>query len=85
MTYANDCIEAQDRARRRTLKRIERHSDAELDAAVETAQRKFGRDFWTMLHGVDAYQERRRRRNDAARERRTEKLRSWLINEEHGG
>ena len=43
MTYANDVIEIQDRARRRTLKPIARHSDAELDAAVEAASRMFGR------------------------------------------
>lgn len=63
MTYANDCIEMRDRQWRRGLKRIERHTDDELDSAVEAARRRFGDDFWLLLHGIDAYQERRKRRN----------------------
>jgi hypothetical protein len=61
MTYANDCIQMRDR--HRGLKRIERHTDKELDAAVEAAHRRFGDEFWLLLHGIDAYQERRKRRS----------------------
>lgn len=48
------------------IKRIVAHTDAELDAAVQQAvshcaQR--GIDFYRVLHGVDAYVERRRRRD----------------------
>lgn len=62
MTYANDCIEIAQRRKRRTLKRIEAHTTSELDAAIEVAYRKFGEDFYLMLHGIDAYMERRKRR-----------------------
>lgn len=65
MTYANDCIAMQHAAKRKTLKRISAHSAEELDAAIELAARKFGEeDFYLMLHGIDAYMERRRRRED---------------------
>lgn len=57
--YANDCIQM------RRVKRIEDHSDAELNAAIERAARKFGDDFYVMLHGIDAYMERRSRRRAA--------------------
>lgn len=60
--YANDCIEIKDRAKRRQLKRIERHTDDELNAVIEQAFRRFGEDFYLMLHGIDAYMERRKRR-----------------------
>lgn len=62
MTYANDCIAAQQSNKRKKLKRIDRHSISELDDAVELAYRKFGEDFYLLLHGIDAYMERRRRR-----------------------
>jgi hypothetical protein len=45
-------------------KRIERHTDEELDAAVQGAIShcdRHGLDFFRVLHGVDAYMERRRR------------------------
>ncbi len=63
MTYANDVIEMQQRAKRRGLKRIDKHTDDELEAAIERAARKFGEDFYLMLHGIDAYMERRKRRD----------------------
>jgi hypothetical protein len=47
---------------KRKGKRIEAHTDAELDAAVDAAVAKFGDDFWIMLHGIDAYMCRRKRR-----------------------
>jgi hypothetical protein len=50
------------RDKRKGLKRIERHTNEELDAAIEAARLKFGEDFWVLLHGVDAYMERRKRR-----------------------
>jgi hypothetical protein len=59
MTYANDCIQE----RRRGLKRITRQSNKELDAAVNRAVKKYGDDFWILLHGIDAYMERRGRRS----------------------
>lgn len=58
MTYANDCIHE----RRRGLKFIGQQSDAELEAAIERAVKKHGEEFWLLLHAIDAYQERRRRR-----------------------
>lgn len=48
----------------RKPKRIEAHTDAELNAAVDAAVAKFGDDFWLILHGVDAYMHRRQRRDD---------------------
>lgn len=56
MTYANDCIAMERKQRLRGLKRIEHHTDAELDEAIEKAHRKFGEDFYLLL------QERRSRR-----------------------
>jgi siroheme synthase (precorrin-2 oxidase/ferrochelatase) len=47
-------------------KRIEAHSEEELDSAVNTATAhclKHGLDFYKILHGVDAYMERRKRRD----------------------
>lgn len=73
MTYANDCIAIRDRDKRRSLKRIERHTDEELDAAIEAARRRFGDEFWLLLHGIDAYMERRKRR-DVRREDRRESM-----------
>lgn len=61
-TYALDSNTMQREIRLRQLKRIERHDDAELNAAVERAARRFEEDFWTLLHGIDAYMERRKRR-----------------------
>ena len=49
---------------RQRIKRIDRHTDPELDAAVEAAVARFGDDFWIMLHGIDAYMCRRKRRDD---------------------
>lgn len=75
MTYANDCIEMRDRERRRGLKSIKRHTDTELNDAVEAARRRFGDDFWILLHGVDAYQERRERRKHFRQERTMDRIR----------
>jgi hypothetical protein len=61
MTYANDMIAMKKRL-------ITQQNDAQLDRAVELAVKKFGEDFWTLLYGVDAYMERRRRRTKAGRE-----------------
>jgi hypothetical protein len=74
--YANDCIEIQEREKRRRLKWIKDHSVEELDAAIELARRRFGKDFWLLLHGIDAYQERRRRRvaNRKLKQRRFDEL-----------
>lgn len=74
MTYANDCIEIRDQQKRKTLRRIEQHTTAELNAAVERARRKFGDDFWLLLHGIDAYMERRKRRRS-----RRQRIRDELI------
>lgn len=41
--------------------RIEQHSDEELENAIAQAVRLVP-DFFKILHGIDAYQERRRRR-----------------------
>jgi hypothetical protein len=49
--------------KRRRLKRIRAHSDEELDAAIEKAVQVVPH-FWTIMHGVDAYMERRRRQED---------------------
>lgn len=59
MTYANDCIQE----RKRGLKRITEQTGAELNAAIEKAANKHGEDFWVLLHGIDAYMERRDRLN----------------------
>lgn len=59
-TYALDMIE-QSRS-----KTIRRHADGELDLWIERAAAHFGDDFWLMLHGIDAYVERRRRRAAAS-------------------
>ena len=51
---------------RRRLKRIEAHTDDELDEAVKRAVvhcSDRGLNFWTILHGVDAYMHRRGRRD----------------------
>lgn len=48
-------------------KRIEAHSDAELDEAIAAAIAhcaEHGLDFYTVLHGIDAYMTRRKRRDD---------------------
>lgn len=62
--YANDCIEIQQSVKRRGLKLIDKHTDQELNEAIERASRRFGEDFYLMLHGIDAYMERRKRRRE---------------------
>lgn len=47
------------------IKRIEDHTNAELEAAIALAERSF-RPFWIVLHGIDAFMERRERRRAAA-------------------
>jgi hypothetical protein len=54
------------------LKRIEAHTDEELDAAVKAAADKFGDDFWIVLHGIDAYLYRRKRRDVVRHQRMIE-------------
>lgn len=66
--------------RRRGLKRIERHSDQELNAAVAKAVDRFGDDFWLLLHGIDAYMERRKRRQVKRKNRCLDKLLSDAVN-----
>jgi hypothetical protein len=44
--------------------RIERHTDQQLNDAINGAVTKI-KDFWVILHGIDAYIERRKRRNKA--------------------
>ena len=46
----------------RINRRIQQHTDSELDMWIEMAADKFGQDFWLMLHGIDAYMEKRRRK-----------------------
>jgi hypothetical protein len=51
--------------KQRKRKRIESHSD-EDDAAIAVARihcDEVGLDFWKILHGIDAYMQRRRRRD----------------------
>ena len=48
--------------RSKKLKRIKKHTDVELDAAVNQAVAEFGERFWVLLHGIDAYMERRERK-----------------------
>jgi hypothetical protein len=55
MTYANDDLGMKKRL-------ITQQTDRQLDNAVDAAVKKHGEDFWTLLYGVDAYMERRRRR-----------------------
>lgn len=82
MTYANDCIQIRDRDKRRGLKRIDRHTDGELDEAIERAVRKHGQDFWILLHGIDAYMERRKRRDERRDERNEECLQMPPLDED---
>lgn len=50
-----------------TIKRIENHTDRELDDAIAEAVALFGSSqFYVMLHGIDAYMERRNRRRAKA-------------------
>lgn len=61
------------RKRRPRARRIEAHSDTELDYAVQQAIShcaRHGLDFYRVLHGIDAYVERRRRED----QRRQEKI-----------
>lgn len=48
--------------RNKKLKWIKKHTDVELDAAVNQAVAEFGERFWVLLHGIDAYMERRERK-----------------------
>ena len=50
------------------IKRIEDHSDKELDFAIQKAANSFCL-FWIVLHGVDAFLERRARRKERAEHR----------------
>ena len=65
---------------RRRLKRIEAHTDEELDVAVRLAVshcKLHELNFWLILHGVDAYMQRRGRR-DA---RRTAEMHPQIMSE----
>jgi hypothetical protein len=44
-------------------KRIEDHTDAELDKAITRAEAEIPH-FWTLVHGVHAFFERRKRRDE---------------------
>lgn len=50
---------------RRPVPRIVDHTDVELDLAIAVAVDKIP-GFWKIMHGVDAYMERRRRREVCA-------------------
>lgn len=79
--YRMDC----EQERRRGLKRIEDHTPAELNAAIETAQRRFGDDFWIMLHGIDSYMERRRRRAASWKARQHQRLDELIFSDDVWG
>lgn len=55
------------------LPTIFRHTDEQLETAIEAATKKCP-EFFVLLHGIDAYMERRRRRMRAAKERRKTQL-----------
>jgi predicted TIM-barrel fold metal-dependent hydrolase len=59
---------------------IRRHTDEQLETAIERAARH--PDFYVLLHGVDAYMERRRRRARAARMARYYIARAEALNED---
>jgi hypothetical protein len=42
--------------------RIEQHTDAQLEMAIVQAARDIP-DFWKIMHGIDAYMEKRRRKH----------------------
>lgn len=73
--YRMDCLAIQQADKRKKLKSITKHTDGELNDAIELAYRKFGDDFYLMLHGIDAYMERRRRRRNAATVLRLKRIR----------
>lgn len=51
------------------LKRIDKHTDEQLDLAINRAITKCP-DFYILLHGIDAYMERRNRRKARREERK---------------
>jgi hypothetical protein len=51
------------------LPTIYKHTDAQLTVAIERAAEQCP-DFFVLLHGIDAYMERRRRKVRAARQHR---------------
>lgn len=68
------------------IKRITAHTDTELDAAVQQAvshcaQR--GVDFYRVLHGIDAYVERRRRREILVTEKMAAEERAAADKDDH--
>jgi hypothetical protein len=67
--------------RNKKLKWIKKHTDAELDAAVNQAAAEFGERFWVLLHGIDAYMERRSRRVAAHEEKVRQRFRSEIEEE----
>ena len=60
--------------RNKKLKWIKKHTDVELDAAVNQAVAEFGERFWVLLHGIDAYMERRERKVEKVWQRMTVEL-----------
>lgn len=53
-------------------RRIEQHNDQDLEQAIDSAIAhcaRAGLDFYRVLHGIDAYMERRRRRDKRALEK----------------
>lgn len=72
-------------AKKGATKRIVEHTVEELDAAVEQARELYGEHFWKMLHGIDAFMERRYRKGGsydrtAALEAEVAELRRVLAN-----
>lgn len=54
--YAMDCLEmSKDR-------RITQHTSEQLDLWINRGVSRWGDDFWLLLHAIDAYMERRRRK-----------------------
>lgn len=69
-----------------TLKRIEAHTDRELNQAIEIAIKKVGHtEFFTLLHGIDAYMERRKRRDARRSSKSTEAVVNELMADEVWG
>lgn len=65
---------------RQTIKKISQHTSNELNEAIAKAEAAFPL-FYVLLHGIDAYMERRRRRIEAAKDARDEALRREMDEE----
>jgi hypothetical protein len=58
---------------------IRQHTDEQLDIAIMRAEQKFPDDFYILLHGIDAYMERRRRIVRRLRAKRDAKLHDEIM------